>query len=502
LSSRMKRTIKIVLAAGLGAGLLVAGFYAWILFFFVPDEPPEARIRPGDGTVVQRSRVMFRWLEADTPAWLFVLEDDEGEITYTQQVKGDQLVLPYGVLAPGRQFRWEVFRVDEDGEAWIHPEVSRRFSTAGAATTAGAVDPITLFPDRIRLTRENLVRGLAVEVRCRTTYTVTLPPELIFPDGEKQYEGIGPVILYPLFDLARARADSGQWGSVLVATRETRLQVPLVPDAHSLGAYVTAWDPGFQLYRDTPSFTNYSATWLSSLTQGTCVGIALVVKLFFERIRFGQRQGVAADHLTPLVLLEAMVSQKPLVFRYSASFRDLSTKNVALVTQLMSILHFENLNPLNLKETVFSVMKNREASVFPVVQQELADGKVAVLAGFRLREKVVKAPGGVRSLALLDSGHTFLVFRGWEFDNLSFYAVYDPNREYEMDSPGRTVLVHPKEEVPAYYEGSKRDRDMVRFMPMASSRIFTFVAITIESARELSGSILDSLQDFSSLFSF
>lgn len=499
--SRARRLIKIVVAALVGAALLVGGFFAWVVLFLVPDEPPGARISPPDGAVVQRSRVTFIWPDDDTPAWRFALEDEAGQVTFTQTVKGDRVTLPYGVLAPGRQYRWDVFRVDENGRSWVYPSISRRFSTAGAVTTPGAVDPITLFPDRIVLTRENLTGGLAVEVKCRTRFTVKLPSELVFPDGDKEYTGMGSVILYPLFDLARADKDPRRWGFVRVETKETSLQAPLVPDSNSLGSFVASWDAGFDLYADTPSFANYSSTWLSSLTQGTCVGIVLVVKLFFERVRFGEQPGIPAEHLSPLVVLQALVSQRPLVYRSSVDFRDLSRKDTRLITELMSMLHFENLNPLNLKETVFSVVQNRDSSAFDLVQEELTAGALPVLAGFSLRKKVVKAPGGVRALAMLDSGHTFVVFKGWEFSSLSLYAVYDPNREYEPERPGRTMLVCPSGEEPRYYQGSRPDNDMVRFMPVASSRLFTFIAVAAEGVREAARSLWRSFEDLSTLLS-
>ena len=454
---------------------------------------------PPEGAVVQESMATFRWPEGETPAWEFRLEDDRGEVTYVERVKADQVTLPYGVLTPDREFRWEVYPTDEDGGVTQGPLVSRTFRTSRAVKKNTRTGTLNVFPERVAVNRWNAVTHLALEVECTGGFTVSLPKSLAFPDGTRQFEGSGTAVVYPVFNFSTAHGDPGQWGEITVEACNVEVRVPVEPDRSSLGRLVQALDSGFDPYVDTPSFANFEKGWLSRLTEGTCVGIALVVKLFFEHVEFGMTPGVAADTLSPVMLLESMISRRPLVFRSSVSFRELSAKRSNLVTELMSLLHLENLNPFNIKETVLAVLRDPQAQVEKHLWAGLEGERLPVVAGFRVRRKLVKTRGQVRSFAMLDSGHAFVVFKGWEFENASLFAVYDPNYAHPQGLPGRNALVLAAGEKPAYHSGGSRDRELVRFMPLSSSQLYAFLAVTMEGVREGVRGVVESFSNINTL---
>jgi len=482
------------------AALAAAGFLAWITFFRTPDEAPGTSAFPPEGAVVQESMATFRWPEGETPAWEFRLEDDQGEITYAERVKADQVTLPYGVLTPGRDYRWEVYATDEAGGVAQLPLVSRSFRTSRAVKKKTRTGTLTVFPERVAVNRWNAVTHLALEVECTGDFTVSLPESLAFPDGTRRFEGSGTAVVYPVFNLSTAHGDPARWGKISVEACDQEVVVPVTPDTPSLGRLVQALDSGLDPYVDTPSFANFEKGWLSRLTQGTCVGIALAVKLFFEHVEFGNRPGVAADSLSPVKLLESMISRRPLVFRSSVSFRELSAKESQLVTGLMSLLHLENLNPFNIKETVRAVLRDPQARVEEHLWAELEEGRLPVVAGFRLRRKLLKTRRKLHSFAMLDSGHAFVVFKGWQFENASLFAVYDPNFEYPQNMPGRNAMVLATGERAAYYSGGSRDQDLVRFVPLTSSQLYAFLAVSVEGFREGVRSVVESFSNINTLF--
>lgn len=466
------------------AALVAVGFLLWVTFFKTPDENLGAAAFPPDGAVVQESMATFRWPEGESAGWEFRLEDESGEVTYAERVKADQVTLPYGVLIPDREFRWEVYSTDEAGVVAELPTVSRSFRTSRAIKKKTRTGSLTVFPERVAVNRWNAVTHLALEVECTGDFTVSLPESLAFNDGTRRFEGSGIAVVYPVFNLSTVSGDPAEWGKISIEACDQEVLVPVTPDTSSLGRLVRAFDSGFDPYVDTPSFANFERGWLSRLTQGTCVGIALAVKLFYEHVEFGMSPGVEADTLSPVILLESMISRRPLVFRSSVNFRELSAKQTRLVTGLMSLLHLENLNPFNIKETVRAVLRDPQARVDSHLRAELEAGRLPVVAGFRLRRKLLKTRRRVHSFAMMDSGHAFVVFKGWLFENASLYAVYDPNYEYLQNMPGRNALVLAPGERAAYYSGGSIDLDLVRFMPLSSSQLYAFLAVTAEGLRQ------------------
>ena len=328
-------------------------------------------------------------------------------------------------------------------------------------------------------------------------WRLTLPRSLVFTDGERVLEGRGRMLVRFLFDQGRASVDTEEWGEVLVWAGGRETAVPVIPGSRTDAPYAGGEDPGFNPYRDTPSFANFERTLFSHLTKGTCVGIALVVKLFFEKVDFGNSSGIPADFLTATNVLDSVLTYSRVVVASSLDFRDLTSKQPDLVMDLMSALHLENLNPLNIRDTLRAVMLDDDSSgTLEHIWENLAAGRVPVIAGFRLKKRVWKTWNDIKTLAMLDSGHAFLVYRGWRFGSTSVFAVYDPNLEYLPETPRLTTLVFPPEGRPFYRVNDEIQQSLVRFLPLNSSGLFTFVAMIGQGARlnlqEAGRSVIDS----------
>ena len=281
---------------------------------------------------------------------------------------------------------------------------------------------------------------------------------------------------------------------------EVAVRVPLRADPDTLGGFEEAVRTQFDPYSDTPSFANFSGGGLAELTRGTCLGIVLAVKLFYEQVEYGEKPGIDADALTPGGVAESMMSGRPLVFRSSFGFRDLADKRTQFVTELMSTLHLENLNPMNWSQAVRTVLDADDEDVEAVVCSDLKQGKLGVVAGFRLRTKVAKAGGDLYAFAVLDSGHAFLAYRGWRFEKATFLSVYDPNFEYLKSSPPLTLLLFEAGKSPAYFAAGDRDREMVRFMTVSHSQAFALAGLAAGSAGERIRALVDTVHDFVQMF--
>lgn len=117
-----------------------------------------------------------------------------------------------------------------------------------------------------------------------------------------------------------------------------------------------------------------------------------------------------------------------------------------------------------------------------------------------MRKKVAKAGDELYSFALLDSGHAFLVYRGWRFEKATFLAVYDPNIEYMRSAPPQTLLLFADGERPAYFLAGNRDQAMVRFMTVTSSQAFALAGLAVGSATERIRALIDTARDFAEMF--
>lgn len=462
-------------------GLLALALLVYVLFFASPDAtfsviawpPPEARI--------QETEPLFSWPETDDMEYLFEVHEagPAGAPLFTIRTNRSMVRLPYGTLQPGQDYRWLVYPLTGDGEVHLEPLYDYPFSTAQAVSYQTFWRAAEIFPARLEVTPHQMLEGLSLEISYDGPWRVSLPEALVFFDGEKQLSGRGTTVIHFYFDQARAPGDAGNWRPVLVWARGRTIEVPLIPGTRPGAAFSQGIDPGFSPYDDTPSFANFERSLLSRLTQGTCVGIALVVKLFYERVEFGQQgTGARGDFLTATRLFNGILTSSRIAVRSSTSFRDLSDKQPDLVMALMSSLHFENLNPQHLRGTIRAIFGGGEQSQAEVaLWDSLAAGKLPVVAGFRVRRKVFKLRDTLGRFSVLDSGHAFIVYRGWRYGDATVFAVYDPNFEYRYDHPRRTTLVFYADGRTAYFVGNEPQPDLVRFVPLDTGRLFTFFAL-------------------------
>ncbi len=492
----------------LGAVLLVtlaAGLFFYVLFFATPDHNYEPQAWPPDQARVQALEPVFTWPEAGAPEYLLELRPSPPTAApiWSQRTNQARLEIPYGLLEPNRSYNWRLYPVNGRGETYVEPLFDRRFHTPSRARVETFFSPVEVYPARLAITPRDMLQRLSLEISHDGPWRASLPEALVFNDGEKHLSGRGTTVLGFYFDQGRAPADPGQWGPIKIWAGGRIVEVPLVPGTRPNESWYQGVDPGFTPYRDTPSFANFERSLFSQLTQGTCVGIALVVKLFFERVEFGPTSHgiIQGDFLTATRLLNSILTASRISVRSSTDFRDLSSKQPDLVMELMSALHFENLNPRHLRETLQALFgQTDDARVERDLWHALAQGKLPLVAGFRVRQKVFKLRDSLGHLSVLDAGHAFIVYRGWRYGDATVFAVYDPNFEYRMDTPLRTTLVFFRDGPAVYFVGDEAQRDLVRFVPMETGRVFTFFAMmghgaqkNLREMRETLGDLLRSL---------
>jgi hypothetical protein len=494
------QVVKVLLIASLGLLVGTAGLSAYLLFFLAPDEPVSEPPYPGPGAVVQARAQEFRWPDDGAPRWEFRLLDAQGKVLFRTRRSVNRLVLPPTLLSPNGHFSWLLFRTDEGGEPEEVPVVNHRFRTAEELSTPTFWSPLTLFPARLVIGPDQMVRDMSLEISHRGLFRVRLPAELVFPDGTKDYDSSGDELLRFRWDHVNAHDEPEDWGSIRVWAGLFPAKIPLVPEGPLESVHGTSI--GFDPYRATPSFANFSTSLLSKLTQGTCVGIALVVKLVFERVSFGAKApGVAVDSISSVKFLEALLTSSRLVIRSSLDLRELSLKQTDLVMGLMSALHYENLDVRNIRETLATVLFDgwRE-NTRQYIWHELRNGRPPVVAAFRLRRKVARLPRDLLSLTMFDSGHAFLIYRGWRFEGASVFSVYDPNYEYREEHPLKTALVFKGGWDPIYYVNSEPERLLVRFLPFRSSKLAELMGIAALDAREKGKELVEKALDAIRLF--
>lgn len=474
---------KVGIVAGAACVCAVAFFYIYVFLSKKADEPLELEFHPSHESLVQQRMEMLEWPDDGSPEWEVRVHDSTGSILWFARVGKPWVRLPYELLSPSNRYGWSVQGLGRELKASDEAHV-RWFRTADEREFETPHGTISVFPSVIEVTPRNMVGEIVLEVRHLGKFEVRLPSELVFSDGSKVFETSGPVLLHMRFDFAHAPRRIQDWGPVEIRTAGSSVLVP-VSGGDPVVSYREGVDTGFDPYLDTPSFSNFSSTSFSELTKGTCLGIILAVKLFFESVEFGTENGIPVDDLFLPQLLEAMASSRRLVVASSSNFREMSEKEPHKVMELSEVLHLENLNPLNIPPMVRAVLFPRdEERLMSWIWRELARGSLPVVAGFRLKLKLLKTGGKVNSFAVLDSGHAMLVYRGWRFGEETVFAVYDPNYEYRPNDPLRTALwIRPGRGV-TYHFGGKPDRLMVRFIPVASSRGFALTSLMLQRIKE------------------
>jgi len=453
--------------------LVVAAGWGWIFLFYPPDAPHEPETIPEDGAVVLERDPTFRWPSAHADARFQVL-DSQGALVWERYTLDNVVTIPTGLLKPGAEYRWVVLVTNQRDDYGYVAAVERRFRMASAAHAQGVSGSLDVFPGEIIFSTRHLTGHVPLEIVCsQGELEVELPREFARDSGSREYRATGPAGVYfrLKFDQVMAGDSPLNWGPANVRCGDLRLAIPLVPAA-SFGAYLGALSVGFNPYTDSPSFSNFADSTLAMLTQGTCVGIVFAVQLAFQKASFGpEAQGVPLDNLGALAAVEHLLYSDAVAFRGASDFRDLASRRPEFVRAIMSTIHLENINPANLAGTLKAAMAAPGPEIGAMIDAELRLGRPAVVAGFRLKTRVLKGAGEVGRYAVLDSGHAFLVYRAWHFTKASLYAVYDPNYSYSASSPLSTLLVVPATGRPVYYVNGAPDGVMVRFMMMTASDI-------------------------------
>ncbi|MBM4353027.1 MAG: hypothetical protein FJ109_04410 [Deltaproteobacteria bacterium] len=462
--------------------MAAGGFLVYVFFYKAPDERVLPMVGPADDALVQRRTERFTWVDDGSPAWRFVLSDGRGDVLFEQVVRSPEATVPYGILAPSAAYVWTVFSANVAGGRIGDPVVRARFHTAGELTVDTWLGSLTLFPDRVSIGTQEMVDDIVVEVSYPGLFRVVLPDELVFQDGSRIYDGSGTVLLYMRFDQAAAHEDPADWASIQVWAGGVQAHLSVGTDARPGHRLLASAYTGFDPFSDTPSFSNFERSLFSRLTRGTCVGIAMAVKVFFEHVRFGIRTG---DDVPSAESLARHLARRKKLDLAQASLRALSENHPEPVMAVMSALHYENLDPQVVTQTIRAVLSPQTGeAVSANLFSQLRGGRLPVLGGFRLKSRVLKIFARIGTYTMLDAGHAFLVYRGWRFEDCDVFAVYDPNFEYDPGLRWRTVLQIPRGSRPVYIAGPDPDPDMVRFLPMEPDLTSLVVSLSGEGVRE------------------
>ncbi len=495
LPGRLWRWGRWALLVGVLLALAAGGFLIYVFFYKAPDEVVQVLAGPADDALVQRRSETFTWPDEGSPAWRFVLTDGRGHVLHDVVARRPEVKLPYGILEPSKDYVWTVFPASVEGDRTGDPLVRSRFHTAGELTVETWLGPLTLFPDRLSIGAREMVGDIVVEVSYPGLFRVTLPDELVFQDGSRMYDGQGTVLLYLRFDQAAAHDDPEEWASIQVGATNVLAHLSVGTDGREGHRLLASAATGFDPFADAPSFANFERSLFSRLTRGTCVGIAMAVKVFFEHARFGVEGGTDAPSAE---LLARTLARRSRLALSAASFRELSDRHPDTVMAVMTALHYENLDPQVITETIRAVLSPQTGeAVSANLFSQLRAGRLPVLGGFRLKSRVLKIFARIGTYTLLDSGHAFLVYRGWRFEDGDVFAVYDPNFEYEPGLRRRTMLLVPSGGRPVYVAGPDPDRSMVRFLPMEPDLAALVVSIGGEGVRQR---ILDVGEAFEDLW--
>ncbi len=489
--------IRVSLGLGMLAALAVAASWVWVFLFFPPDPPFEPETFPEEASVLLDRAPTFSWTAEDADG-LFRVLDPQGALVWERTTNTNSVTVQDGILKPGHPYRWQVFPGGVFTELSPVPVVDRSFRMADELRFSSPSGSLTVFPDRFTVSLHHLLQSVPLEIVCTAgRLEVTLPDELTREQGSRNYRA-GPtgVQFHLKFDPNMAHDSPEQWLPVRITCGDLEAVVPF-STSPSLGPFLDSFSVGFRPYHDTPSFANFSESTLAVLTDGTCVGIAFAVQLFFRKASFGpQASGRAVDMLSPLGVVESLLSGPSVAFLNAQDFRDLTARRPQFVRDIMSTIHLENINPANLTGTIKASLISPGPQIGDAILDELEAGRVAVVAGFRLKTRVFKTGSELASYAVMDGGHAFVAYRAWKFKNVTLFAIYDPNFRYENRAPLSTLLVVPKEGRPTYYVDGTPDRFMVRFMVMSSSDIAGLLGPLTQGVKQGVDGVLQSLDDF------
>ena len=479
-----------------GAGLLVLLLVTLFLIFNIGhwgDEPDSDVTRPADQAFLRTLGPILTWPDDGSYRWRVRIQERDGPVVFDEMTSLSKLEIPTGALRPGRSFRWTVHPLDRLGRQRLEPAVVRDFCVA-PVIRAG---PLRVFPDAIVFYKEDWIRPHDLLVECPGAGWVELGNALVLPGGAKGVQFEGQVRLNPLFDWRLAPMDPEEWGDVEVACGLRRLTVP-VRFGPVLSTTLEDWsDSRMDLVLDTPSFANFESSVISKLTKGTCLGIALVVKFFFDRARFGVgAEGVSIEGLSPFTAISLLLDQRTVAVPQAFNFRHWSKIRPRELQELMSLVHTDNLNPLRLPKLVGTLLSLEDnADVAAEIADELEQGRAALLARYHISKRHGRFFGETTSWLGFDRGHLVLALRLWRFRGLAVILIYDPNLSYEPGASSSTVLYLPDSDESRLYEEGEPERGRFRYHVVPDGSATVLLSSTLQGLKDRWQDFLETGKD-------
>ncbi|MFH1532095.1 MAG: hypothetical protein ABIK09_15325 [Pseudomonadota bacterium] len=482
----------IAVAAGAFVLLLVTFFLVFNIGHW-GDDPVLKAIRPPDQAFLRTLCPVLVWPDDGSYRWRVMVQEREGPVVFDQVTSLSELRIPDGNLRPGQSYRWEVYPLDRLGRQRVKPAVVRDFRLA-PMTRAG---PLRVFPGAIVLYKEDWHEAHDLVVECPGAGWVELGNALVLPDGAKGAAFEGQVRLEVLFDWRLAPMDPEEWGEVEVACSDRRIDVP-VRFGPVLSTTLDSWsDSRMDLVLDTPSFANFESGVISSLTRGTCLGIALVVKFFYDQGRFGEdAEGVSIQGLSPLTAISLLLDKRTIAVPHAFNFRHWSRIRPKELQELMSLVHTDNINPLRLPKLLTSLLSlESNEDVAGDIAQELEQGHAALLARYHIQKRHARLFGETAAWLGFDRGHMVMALRIWRFRDLAVVLFYDPNRTYESGIRSSTILHLPYGGEPRIYEEGKLERGRFRYLVVSGGRATVLLSTALQGLQGQWRDLLETGKD-------
>ncbi len=457
------------------------------------EEPGPVSVRPADQAYLRTLRPVLAWEDDGSYRWRVTVQDREGLLAFEEVVSLSTVRLPDDVLRPGLSYRWEVHPLDRLGQQRVKASVVREFRIA-PMTRSG---PLRVFPGAIVFYQEDWHEAHDLVVECPGNGWVELGNALVLEQGAKgaSFEGRERFEVY--FDWRLAPMDPEEWGEIEVACGDHRQTVP-ARFGPVLSTTLDGWsDSRMDLVLDTPSFANFESGVISALTKGTCLGIALVVKFFFDQGRFGEgAPGVSIQGLSPLTAIALLADNRTIAVPQAFNFRHWSQIRPTELQELMSLVHTDNINPLRLPKFIGALLSiEGNADVAADIADELDQGRAALLARYHIRKRHAQLFGETAAWLGFDRGHMVIALRLWRFRDRAVVLFYDPNRTYESGAGAATILHLPYDGEPRIYEDGEAERGRFRYLVVPGGRATVLLSTALQGLQGRWKDLLETGRD-------
>jgi len=474
-------------------GLLLVTFFLIFNIGHWGEGPGPEAIRPADQTFLRTLRPLLAWSDDGSYRWRVTVREREGAVVFDEVVSTSGVRVSEGSLSPGRRYRWEVTPLDRKGRQRLEPAVVRDFRVA-PMIRAGALG---VFPGAIVFHREDWHEPHDLVVECPGQGWVELGNALVLPDGAKGASFQGRETLEVLFDWRLAPMNPAEWGEVKVACGRDRL-VAAVRHGPVLSTTLDSWsDSHMDLLLDTPSFANFEYGVISRLTRGTCLGIALVVKFFYDQGRFGAgADGVSIQGLSPLTAVALIADNRTVAVPHAFNFRHWSRIRPQDLQELMSLVHTDNINPLRLPKVVAALLSLEDnEDVASDIAEELDRGRAALVARYHIRKRHAHLFGETAAWLGFDRGHMLIALRIWRFRGSAVALIYDPNLSYETGAEANTILFLPYDGDARLYERGEPERGRFRYLVVTGGRATVLLSTALKELRGSWKELLETGKD-------